>query len=1734
MNAALERAQLEIRLESLRNVTPYVLHMVLSLLELELAAVAVSEIRAGNVAVNGKRLSRPLSRVQSETSPLTFSESFVPTPGPLISFLDARHEGSIERPAGPAAATSPPPLASGARDSTRNLWATSPKAPVESPDSTSGVTSEADLVPPLTGTHPLLVSVLTAERYPALAPLLCDEKGSASEPSSARGTRKIEYAPQTSARSAASEIFSFNASQGSIALQCSGSTGLLGSMAEHSSNLDNTMGLVVNVDDVHCAPPHTMFSATTPELSASQREKAHRTVETPPPPAGHLRHIWQLGSAMSLVAYRYILATGMPTEERSTYIWSLEEFDLAENQLFHFLLTVQAHYEGYMGQFLVSHTSPLFAELLAPALVSQSQAGARPSGSDTADGLSSSEPQKPGSTLTPGNACTSGETSSDSDETRLVASETDEGSATDTIGEPGSRTRGKSPLKRVRRNTVSTIPRATPPQRLSGRHAWMASSSSSSSSPTRGPRDSDESHSASSVPSPRSATFSASVERSSTESRTDSASSSDTCVVDSSASTDSSWSSMTTVTDRPLENDVIRASEYYTLSFMTFKVTMASWVVSTLDTAGVTLPFPGVVNYLLDAPVDPLRNAWIVRLMAEAKLSEALAAKSDALPELARPEPVSVLAASHVAQDEEAMAVVARRARAEVRAMCTTLCGLFELGVEPIDGSVRREWRFDESWMRYDPRLRAFKPEADPAMPVWSATGDDSKFISPRLTSRLPLFLFQALACVARAADEGYWLPPRVYCFVGSDGGDTALVTSERGRENRLPLMVTLTDEETGLSFDIRTKRAVLSREVRSSADRARAKRSMAQRGIDLSSYEWIDVKLGLLSVPHVGFVYHPVRQRFMIRNVNSWHANDTFYGGLKLADAERLVKDADDLLALELVSGKALVVKAGADDAQGGVVSFRVTFEQGVRSHLDTAERLASKPGQVARLQIGPDPPSRLLACVLALAQNAFIDAVWAAEWQKLLPLVADVAPYAELVPRLAPELRMADLVPSAELRESQTLSWAVSGYLDDGVADVPEPLRSRAQAVLVFLHLQRVGLQAAHDGREQGSMVRSSGVGALSVSMPTSVGDQTASDMMVMQRTNDGAPQRQSQWRGNSMSSSLELLEVEKESTRLFALFAFATKVQAQHVALGVLWRLLQVVNVENNGLAGKKKTPGELRVKLFGKSLVSGAACGGRGKAGGRVPSPSQAPVVTLDAKSDRMAKLKARRAARAKERKESERASRGHDGVQLSAALAASNGVSPSGPAPVAGAVGPVVLGSSLLDSAKMAASVRFFSEGRFGGETVLHHAVRGQMIDVVHYILALGIVSVKERNNSGFTALYTAAMLGNTRLSAMLLLAGSRVDEACGLNHETTILHEVAQANLLEIMALIVELTDDTKYGVLDAHGRTALQLAGSVEMTNVLKAMTPQLPPNFNVIDFSEVLIGPRLGEGGFCTVYAGKYSGWEVAVKQMKVTVDEQLRDPEMTTTFIREIGFLTKLVHPNVVRLYGVSQGEKPARWHIVTELCENGTLARLLDRAATLAWSTLHMVAMDVVRAMAYLHTRAPVVFHCDIKPSNILLDRSLRARLSDFGLSREDEAADDKAQPSQSLVGTVRYIAPEVMSNGVGSYSRKADVFSFGVMLWEMMFAYVHGTHILPYDTMSGPSAPDAPKPAGEGATLDSHLVLLISTNEVVLDMSGLPKGAVELLQKLIHPSPSVRPLFSELGDMLAAVENVRRL
>ncbi|XP_058219059.1 cold-responsive protein kinase 1-like [Rhododendron vialii] len=213
---------------------------------------------------------------------------------------------------------------------------------------------------------------------------------------------------------------------------------------------------------------------------------------------------------------------------------------------------------------------------------------------------------------------------------------------------------------------------------------------------------------------------------------------------------------------------------------------------------------------------------------------------------------------------------------------------------------------------------------------------------------------------------------------------------------------------------------------------------------------------------------------------------------------------------------------------------------------------------------------------------------------------------------------------------------------------------------------------------------------------------------------------------------------------------------------------------------------------------------------------------------------------------------------------------------------------------------------------------------------------------------------------------------------------------------------------------------------------------------NLNLFTYKELRIATddfcptnKVGEGGFGSVYKGRLKNGKIAaLKVLSAQSKQGVRE------FLTEIKVIADIEHENLVKLYGCcAEGDHRI---LVYSYLENNSLAQTLlgggDSSMLFGWRTRTRICIGVAQGLAFLHEEVrPHIVHRDIKASNILLDKDLTPKISDFGLAKLIPA--NMTHVSTRVAGTIGYLAPEYAIRG--QLTRKADVYSFGVLLVEIV-------------------------------------------------------------------------------------------
>ncbi|XP_023737018.1 uncharacterized protein LOC111884952 [Lactuca sativa] len=259
-----------------------------------------------------------------------------------------------------------------------------------------------------------------------------------------------------------------------------------------------------------------------------------------------------------------------------------------------------------------------------------------------------------------------------------------------------------------------------------------------------------------------------------------------------------------------------------------------------------------------------------------------------------------------------------------------------------------------------------------------------------------------------------------------------------------------------------------------------------------------------------------------------------------------------------------------------------------------------------------------------------------------------------------------------------------------------------------------------------------------------------------------------------------------------------------------------------------------------------------------------------------------------------------------------------------------------------------------------------------------------------------------------------------------------------------------------------------------------------------------------ELGSGTFGTVYHGKWRGTDVAIKRIKKScfAGRSSEQERLTIEFWREADILSKLHHPNVMAFYGVVQDGPDGTLATVTEFMVDGSLRHvLLRKDRHLDHRKRLIIAMDAAFGMEYLHSKN--IVHFDLKCDNLLVNMKDSSRpickVGDFGLSKIKR----NTLVSGGVRGTLPWMAPELLNGGSNKVSEKVDVFSFGIVLWEIL------TREEPYANMH------------YGQIIGG---IVNNTLRPTIPSDCDPEWR-RLMEQCWAPDPVVRPSFTEITNQL---------
>lgn len=261
------------------------------------------------------------------------------------------------------------------------------------------------------------------------------------------------------------------------------------------------------------------------------------------------------------------------------------------------------------------------------------------------------------------------------------------------------------------------------------------------------------------------------------------------------------------------------------------------------------------------------------------------------------------------------------------------------------------------------------------------------------------------------------------------------------------------------------------------------------------------------------------------------------------------------------------------------------------------------------------------------------------------------------------------------------------------------------------------------------------------------------------------------------------------------------------------------------------------------------------------------------------------------------------------------------------------------------------------------------------------------------------------------------------------------------------------------------------------------------------MIDMSQLLIGTKFASGTYSRLYHGIYKQRPVAVKVMRQPDEDDAVATSLEKQFTAEVKLLFRLRHPNIIDF--VAACKKLPVFCIITEYLPGGSLRTYLHKQEphSIPLKLVLKMALDIARGMKYLHSQG--IMHRDLKSENLLLGDDMCVKVADFGVS----CLESQCDTTRGFMGTYRWMAPEMIKEK--PYTRKVDVYSFGIVLWELLTALIPFQDMTPVQAAFAVSHKNARPPLP----------------------TACPAAFVHLIKRCWATNPDKRPDFDHIVSLL---------
>lgn len=259
--------------------------------------------------------------------------------------------------------------------------------------------------------------------------------------------------------------------------------------------------------------------------------------------------------------------------------------------------------------------------------------------------------------------------------------------------------------------------------------------------------------------------------------------------------------------------------------------------------------------------------------------------------------------------------------------------------------------------------------------------------------------------------------------------------------------------------------------------------------------------------------------------------------------------------------------------------------------------------------------------------------------------------------------------------------------------------------------------------------------------------------------------------------------------------------------------------------------------------------------------------------------------------------------------------------------------------------------------------------------------------------------------------------------------------------------------------------------------------------------DMSQLYIGNKFASGRHSRIYRGVYKQRDVAIKLISQPEEDGDLAALLEKQFTSEVALLFRLRHPNIISF--IAACKKPPVFCIITEYYPGGSLRKFLHQQEpySVPLNLVLKLALDIARGMQYLHAQG--ILHRDLKSENLLLDEDMCVKVADFGIS----CLESQCGSAKGFTGTYRWMAPEMIKEK--HHTKKVDVYSFGIVLWELL------TALTPFDDMTPEQAAFA----------------VCQKNARPPLPSSCPAPLRHLIHRCWSSNPDKRPHFDEIVTIL---------